>query len=1460
LQRYNNTHDVVFGIVVSGRPSEIEGVEQLVGLFINTVPLRINAHGDIPFNRLVHEVRVQSAASAPFHYVSLAEIQVGSNLKGELIHHIMAFENYPVEESIRQLSKEGRGEKGFRITDVQLMESTHYDFNIIITPGNRYTVTFRFNANVHDEGFIKEIANHFIRAAVQVVGEPGIPVDKIEILAEKEKKEILEDFNDTSRDYPSTQTIHQLFETQVEKTPDRIALEHLSYRELNNRANKMAFVLNNKGVKPNTIVAIMGERSIETVIGILGILQAGAAYLPIDPGLPGKRVEFMLRDSGAKVLVAGQPLTHSPSYRLNLSTSCPTSPTGLAYIIYTSGTTGTPKGVMIEHRSLVNLCAWHNRFYSVTPADRASCYANLGFDASVWEMFPYLVAGSSLHIVPEDIKLDMQALNHFFERHCITIGFLPTPVCEQFMQMDNRSLRFLLTGGDRLRSYTKRSYGLVNNYGPTENTVVTTGFMVTKGTQPIPIGKPIDNNRVYILDRNNHIQPKGVPGELCINGASLARGYLNRPELTSEKFLGVQNRVAFSSKKGFGRRRQYKTGDLACWLPDGNILFLGRVDRQVKIRGYRIQLGEIENRLRQHETVDDAVVLSWKDKEDSGYLCAYVVTGQEADTTELKEYLSTVLPGYMVPSYFVKIDEIPLTANGKLDERALPVPRLEVEEDYIAPSTPLQAQLVKLWADVLGIEESIIGIESDFFQLGGHSLKITILAGKIHKALNIKIPFGTIFNTPTIGRLADYIEGLSAAEDDYETIEPAEEKEYYLLSPVQERLYITQQTDKDSLAYMIHQAVLMEGELDGKRFEANCRKLVQRHESFRTSFEVILDEPVQRVHKDAGVSIDYFESSEEETTRRIESFRKPFDLSMAPLLRVGLIKLTGTGHRHILLVDMHHIISDGTSVAILMKEFMQWYKKETLPPLTLRYKDFSEWSRRRMESGDSQEFWMKEFEGEITRLHLPLDYRRPAQRSFDGKTLHFSIGEHQTARVKQRVSRAAVTPFIFLLSIFNVMLAKLTGQEDIIVGTGVEGREREELRRIIGMFVNTLALRHFPGKIKTFNQFLKEVKEKTLKAFENQDYPLEEVVEIAGGKRENSGNPLFDVMFEFNNYESTTLKIPDLTLKPYEDVNRDTFTSKFDLTLWAWERGNELVFAFQYSTQLFKEETIEIFIHNFKQLIASVLQSPQSQLKEMGQLPEDQKLQLLLEMNRSFETEDRRMKESGRVIQHVLTESLEKNRHRIAIQYGETCLSYRELDNRSNRIAHRLMTLGVNNETFIGLLIDDRVNLILSMLGIFKARAVFVPLDPVFPPARLEFMKETIGMEFIVTGSEEWFGQDGDGATLPVPYYPGDKIYVYFTSGSTGTPEAIVGKNESVLHFIQWEIDTFRIDHTVNVSQLIFPGFDAFLRDVFVPLCSGGKLCIPSDQDTRTNGNALSCWLESRAVNLIHCVPSLFRI
>ncbi|NIM16712.1 MAG: AMP-binding protein [Candidatus Aminicenantes bacterium] len=878
-------------------------------------------------------------------------------------------------------------------------------------------------------------------------------------------------------------------------------------------------------------------------------------------------------------------------------------PRDLAYVVYTSGSTGQSKGVMVEHKSLNNLCHWHNAYYSVTSADRAAKYAGFGFDASAWEIFPYLITGASLYIIDDKIKLDLIRLNDYFETNKITIAFLPTQIAEQFMKLDNQSLRALLTGGDKLKDYVKRDYCLVNNYGPTENTVVTTSFVVDEKYNNIPIGKPIYNNQVYILDKHLKLQPLGVPGELCISGASLARGYLRKETLTMEKF------VANPFIEG---GRLYRTGDLARWLHDGNIEFLGRIDSQTKIRGFRIELGEIENHLLSHDEIKEAVVIAGEGFETGAkdrYLCAYFVSNKELTGTDLREYLSRQLPGYMIPSYFVSLDRIPVTPNGKVDRKALPLPQLGGEDRVVVvPRNRLEEKLLEIWSEVLEVEKAKIGIDTNFFALGGHSLKATIMAAKVHKEFAAKIELAEMLEIPTIRGLAEYISRKDMEK--YTPLEPVEKKEYYYLSSAQERLYFLQQVDVTSTAYNMPQVGILEGQVDKDKIEKTFGKLIQRHEMLRTSFEIIDEIPFQRIHDEVEFCLEYKDlvkeaGNREPTVREekiIKGFIKPFDLGRTPLLRVGLFKTREA--EYILIMDIHHIILDFSSYSILMDDFIALCEGKELPGLTLQYKDFCQWQNCRLQTEEmrrQEEYWLNEFKTEVPQLNLPTDYERPELKSIEGNHIRFEIGKEITQRLKSLALEEGVTLYMLLAALYNVLLWKLSGSGDILVGVVIAGRRPPGLQQVIGLFLNTLAHRSHPSGEKKFNDFLREVKEKMLEAFENQDYPFCELVKKVVSKRDPSRNTLLDIGLSLQDnigvIENRALsQQTGFVLKPYDYENK---IAKGDMIFNGVDTGDNLLITVEYSTKLFKEETIHSYIKYFKAIAFAVLETPGKKLEEI---------------------------------------------------------------------------------------------------------------------------------------------------------------------------------------------------------------------------------------------------------------------
>ncbi|MCP5104169.1 MAG: amino acid adenylation domain-containing protein, partial [bacterium] len=872
----------------------------------------------------------------------------------------------------------------------------------------------------------------------------------------------------------------------------------------------------------------------------------------------------------------------------------------LAYIIYTSGSTGTPKGVMVQHRNVVNQLTGLKKKFQLDASCNYLLLAAYTFDVSVMHLFSALTTGSKIFLLTEDVKKDPLKLWPFIHENNINIlNIVPAfmKVLLENIEKNKIHFKYLFVGGDVFRPElyaalkdTFKAENIINIYGPTETTI-NAALYLCDGILPgqrIPIGKPLMNYKAYILDNDLNPVPIGGQGELYFSGEGVTRGYMNRPQLTSGKFI---------SSPFLAKDTLYRTGDQARWLPDGNIEFLGRVDNQVKIRGFRIELGEIEKQLLALEGIKEAVLMVKVDSGGDKYLCAYVTTGKDLAAGESKDCLAAVLPDYMVPTHIIQVDKMPLTSSGKIDTRALKETKIKVKGEYVAPTNDVERELAEIWGEVLGMDKDTISINANFFDLGGHSLKATIMISRVHKAYNVKIALIELFNAPTIKGLAASI-GKSR-KDDYASIEPVQKKDCYKLSSAQKRLYILQQMEPESTAYNMTQTVLLEGTLQKERLEHTFKKLIRRYESLRTSFEIRDGKPVQRIHDDVAFELEYYDvtPSTGSTEEIIGNLIRSFDLSRAPQLRAGLIK--EGAERHILVADMHHIVSDGVSHRILIEDFLALYAGKELPPLRLQYKDYSEWQNNRevqQAIKQQEKYWLKEFAGDIPVLNMPLDYPRPVVQSFEGSSVRFGIAGEEIKELRKIVLEEGCTMFILLLAIYNILLSKISGQDNIVVGTMTAGRNHADLEKVIGMFVNTLALRNYPKGEKTFGAFIKEVKERTLTAFNNQDYQFEDLVEKVVKKKDLSRNPIFDVRFVLNEIESSTKKKPDLKSEPIVYL-RDT--AKFDMTMNAVESGENLYFEFQYCTALFKEETIKRFIDDFKEILSSIIKNKDIKLKDI---------------------------------------------------------------------------------------------------------------------------------------------------------------------------------------------------------------------------------------------------------------------
>ncbi|MEH7354706.1 amino acid adenylation domain-containing protein, partial [Neobacillus drentensis] len=1262
-----------------------------------------------------------------------------------------------------------------------------------------------------------------------------------------------------------------------ERTPDNIAVvnedKKLTYRELNEKANQLARVLRYKGVVPDSIVGIMVEPSIEMLIGIMATLKAGGGYLPIDTKYPKERIQYMLEDSRTSILLAQKDLLEidfrGEIIDLNNEEEYSTegdnlqsvnSSNALAYVIYTSGSTGKPKGVMVEHTSLVNLCFWHNNYYEVDESDKAAKYAGVGFDASVWEIFPYLISGASIHIISDELKLDVNKLNKYFEENEISIGFMPTQVFEQFIRLENNSLRRLLTGADTLRYTENKNYEIYNNYGPTEYTVVSTSFKIDREYENIPIGRPISNTKIYIFDKNNNLQPIGVPGEICLSGSGISRGYLNNEDLSKEKF--IEN--PFESGTYI-----YKTGDLGRWLTDGNIEFLGRIDSQVKIRGYRIELGEIESQLLKYEGIKQAVVLDKQDGQGNKYLCAYIVSEEEITVPELRKNLSQSLPNYMIPTYFMQIEKMPVTPNGKINRRALPDPDGEIDTgvEYIAPRNEVEEKLVKIWNEVLEVDR--IGINDDFFTLGGHSLKAIKIVLMIQRELNADISVGEIFSHLTVRELGEYIGKTKEAV--YSPIEVVEEKELYEVSSAQKRMFALHQFSKQETNYNLPFVLLLEGGLERNKVEEALRKLVQRHEAFRTSFELEAGEIMQRIHQTVEYKVEYEEintDSEEIIKCEVEKFVKPFDLSKAPLLRVKLIRLAA--EKHMLIFDMHHIISDGTSMGIFMEEFTKLYKGESLEELSVQYKDYSAWENKMLESEamkKHEKYWTEIFSDGIPVLDFPMDYQRPALQSFEGESIGFRLDKRLTEKLKKVGKDNGATLYMTLLSTYNILLAKYSGQEDVVVGSATAGRSHDDLQGVVGMFVNTLAMRNcYEGK-KSFAEFLGEVKKKALHAYENQNYPFDRLVEALNLRKDVSRNPLFDTMLVLQNTDTKEIELENISIREYAYKGK---VSKFDMTLEAEEVGEEIKFNLEYCTKLFKRETIERVIQYYINIIKVVTENPEIKLCEIDMVAEEERNKLLHEFNDTFAEYPR-----SKSIHELFEEQVERTPDNVAIVYEDKELTYRELNSKANQVARTLRNEGIEENKTVGILISRSAELLIGILGVLKAGGTYLPIDTQYPTDRIEYMlqdsgagilltqerysKQTEGLGIKVVGIEKTLETSEESAgNLNLKYRPDRQMYLIYTSGSTGNPKGATVRADSFTNLMNWFTRDFEINESDNILLIAPVGFDLAQKNLYASLIKGGRLIVLPEK-IYSYKNVLTL-MDEQKITIVNCTPSAFQL
>lgn len=1260
LYRYTGETDLLVGTPVANRThSEIEN---LLGCFVNTLVLRTDVSGEISFKELVKRVRETALAAYahqefPFEQL-VKELQLERTLSHNPLFQVMfVFQDAPILAL-----------KLPHLTFTPLMidnGSSSFDLTLYVEDTKQGLKGFlEYNTDLFNTDTVNRMVGHLQTLLEGIVNNPQQRLSELPLLTNAERYQLLEEWNNTQVNYPKDQCIHQLFEAQVEKTPDAVAVvfvdaqnvasgrvnESLTYRELNQRANQLAHYLQKSGVKPEVLVGICVERSLEMVIALLATFKAGGAYVPLDSAYPQERLTFMVQDANISVLLTQTKLVSSlpvlPTQLIYLDrdweqiTKLPSAnpvntqlqPDNLAYIIYTSGSTGKSKGVMIQHSSLVNAYfAWEKTYQLRTNVASHLQMASFSFDVFSGDLIRALCSGGKLVLCPRNFLLSPADLYALMQKEKIDCAeFVPAVLRNliQYLEHSQQRLDFmqlLVCGSDSWSVSEYRKFlhfcspqtRLINSYGLTEVTIDSSYFETTEKDlnveQLVPIGRPFPNTQLYILDKHLQLVPIGVAGELYIAGANLARGYKNHPELTAEKF--IPNPFSNHSSEYL-----YKTGDLVRYLPDGNIEFLQRIDHQVKIRGFRIEIGEIETAINQYKEVRASVVLVREDVPDNKRLVAYVVTqSPEISVPELRNFLKAKLPSYMIPSAFVVLAEIPLTPNGKIDRRALPAPEIiqHSEENTSLTLTPVQEMLAGIWADILGIKQ--VGINDNFFELGGHSLLVTQVISRIRKTFRVDIPIQHLFESPTIAGLAQEIQQTN--QQDISTIKPVTRDGNLPLSFAQARLWLLKQLNPDSDIYNMPAKVHLVGELNVEVLAESINEIIRRHEVLRTTFTAVDGQPFQVINHDVQLKIPVFDlrklpKNEQEVEIEdlsIQEFQLPFDFTQSPLLRCKLLQLDK--QEHILLFTIHHIVFDGWSQGILIKELAALYSAFTagepavLPVLTIQYADFAVWQRQYLQ-GEKREtlltYWKQQL-ANLPVLQLPTTRPRTEVKTNRGASHSFVIPGLVAQEVRSLSQQAGVTLFMTLLASFKILLQRYSNQDDIVVGTDVANRNQSEIEPLIGFFINLLVLRTDLTENPTFLELLQRVRTQTLAAYAHQDLPFDELVRELQPERHLSNKvPLFQVLFVLQNTPNSALELPGITLNLLELESK---TARFDLALFLTETDQGIESQWQYNADLFVPDTIINLTNHWQTIINSVVAQPQSRINTLEMLTEAEKAQ-----------------------------------------------------------------------------------------------------------------------------------------------------------------------------------------------------------------------------------------------------------
>lgn len=1457
LSTYSTDQEVVVGTPVSGRTHP--DVQEMIGMFVNTVVIREDFEQEATFNQLVAKVKDKFLSAYenqdyPFDQLVEALVPKRDASRNPLFDYTFVYQ-------------QGNSENlhlGQAVLSDYPLEQRISKFDVTLTAsdtGDRYLFNWEYSLALFEEATIQRFAQHYLNLLDQVLVTPRQALSALSYLDQAEGQ-LLATWNSSQIVDSNKQSIIEQFESVCRANPDRLALgfgnQTLTYRELNEKANGFAALLRAKGIGREDIVALMMDRSPEMILGILGSLKAGAAYLPIAVDAPASRTHFILEDSQASLLITDQNnqarcqalkvknLYVWRDHEVVASTQelgAETRPEDLAYIIYTSGTTGQPKGVMIENRNVLNLFDWFIPFSQVSKESVILQKATYTFDASVLEIFWALLSGGKLQLLTEEENKDYDQLLRVIKTSQVTHTLMvPTMfaslldyVERQGYQHEFQSFETLYLGGetvsktliDRYRQLVGSEARVGNLYGPTEITVCGAGFMIPEEWQSekIPIGKPVAGTQAYVM-RHGQLCGIGVPGELCFSGKNNGRGYLNLPDMTKEVF----------SPSPFGEQTLYHTGDLARWREDGFLEYLGRVDEQVKIRGFRIEVGEIESQLKGMGIQEAAVVV--KDIGNEPQLCAYLVT-DSWDISQLRDDLKKELPEYMIPLYFTRMAEIPMTKNGKVDKAGLPLPEIQESEGPVVPTNPVEEQIYLIFQEVLGIER--ISIYDSFFELGGHSIKAMKLASLLQQRFEVSIALRDILEHETISALGQLI---AAKETTKQGDIPTGVEGFKEMSSAQKRIFAIEQSTAPNTNYNMPFFLEVTGNLDVTRLTAALNQLIQRHESLRTYFDVVDGHFYQEV-QDVTLTIEDYQAKESDFPEVYRAFIRPFDLS-GSLIRVGLVQ--SDTFKRVLMIDLHHIIFDGFSLPLFFADLTRLYLGESLPPVALTYKDYSAWHQQ-LDLKDQQDYWLNELADLEDAVKLPVD---PIGGQKKGQSICLAIDSNIIAGVKTLAKEQNVTEYMVFLTTLMILLSKYGRQEEVAVGTVVSGRTHPALEKIIGMFVNTVVIKEDIDQSKDFPDLLRKVKEKILKAHENQDYPFEKVI----GDRPAQATPLFNVMFTSESDNGEVIELGDAQLTPVE-LTLDAV--KFDLMVSVNNVKEDYGVMLDYDASLYQSESIQRVGQQYLTLLEKFVTSPKQPIKQISVL-RDEELQLVAT------NQDQKEWPKEQSIVSLFEAAVRKTPDKVAIGSKEGKLTYRQLDEASNRVANRLLSLGVRKEEFVGVMAEKNSQTISAMLGILKAGAAYLPLDRHNPTERQDYILQDSQCRMMLTSGELAHIDSVEMIDLrelgdcsierpEVAIEANQLAYLIYTSGTTGKPKGTMIEHRNVIPLVK---ETNYVDFdAIRVVQTGSLAFDASTFEIWGPLLNNGYLFL-ADSEALMDGYLLGKIIQEESINTMFMTVTLF--